>query len=183
MYVQIANPSLSCSTLMLGCFSENMRYSGAHTYLPINLRINERFPTQVEVFIHDILKFVQSNRSTYLSGYDFTDFAFCTASTQQSQTHVEQILTDFGFFHTRRVQKLKNPNNECIFWVIEMPEFVERLRKVYDESAWLQDMNQSTHYAKILYKEIKDKHASPELQEFLKETNGKIPSLNNQKAA
>lgn len=59
--------------------------------------------------------------------YAFTDYAFVCASTSKDQRSTERQLKELGFACSERVQKKKNANTLCKFWMIEMPTLLTNL--------------------------------------------------------
>lgn len=120
MLVSIANYHLACSTLMLGRFF-------AMNDVPL-----KEFKQAIEDAIivaesRETKGYWNLEETQILQNYAAKDFAFVTASTDQHQIGVERCLKDMGFMHTKRVKKRKNSTKDCVFWMIEAPDFFKSL--------------------------------------------------------
>ena len=78
-----------------------------------------------------------------IAGYKLSDYAFVCASTSQVQTDAKELFKLLGFYTTDVVKKKKEVSNMCQFHMIEMPKFLDNLKKEaeaqgldYSQSHW-----------------------------------------------
>jgi len=153
--IQINHRSLSCSTLIMGCFQE---WHASDTEKFSKSFFEAAFEAESEDTYED------NDGDTYamLSGYRIEDFAFIVASTSHTQPKTEAMLEKLGCFQkTERIHKKKNPDNECIFWMAPVHKVIEELKK-YDTDGYKLYAHQNEDIVRLTPAELKAKMAAKE---------------------
>lgn len=125
---RIVNKSLACSSLVFGWF----QFYGEKITPEVFAKFALKAAHSAE---HETETDGDGDEAAVLSGYGVKDFAFVTASTDQDQPQIEEMLRFFGFVGTERTKKNKNPKTECIFWVAQAVPFFDKCRE-YDPAGW-----------------------------------------------